>query len=213
VITAIVYLGALVLVVILWLMFFRRRRDDAWRQLASEMGAEFTPGGVFRGGKVQAQVKDWKVTLDTYSVPSGDSNSTYTLMTAPLRKKDVFQFTIFRTGLISKSDKALGAQDIDVGDLDFDRDFTIQGNDESKVRALFGNQTIRQMIQAQKSLRLGIRKNELRFEVQGIIKDVERLKSLFALFGEVLTQLEGGDWRWRTLRPTPPQMQKTRGLF
>ena len=114
-VTAFIYIAALVLVVALWLLYFRRRQDAAWRQLASEMGAEFIPGGLIRAGKVQAKLKQWIVTLDTYSVPSGDSNTTYTRLRAPLKKKDGFQFTIFRTGLISKLDKALGAQDIEIG--------------------------------------------------------------------------------------------------
>jgi hypothetical protein len=56
---------------------------------------------------------------------------------------------------------------------------------------LLANLRIRQLIQGQKSIRLGVRDNELRFEVQGVIRDVERLKSLFELFKEMLYQLGG----------------------
>ena len=186
-----IYLAALLLVVALWLLYFRRRQDAAWRQLATEMGAEFIPGGLFATSKVLAKVKDWTVTLDVYSVPSGDSNTTYTRMRAPLHKKDAFQFTVFRTGLVARLDNKLRAQDIAIGDAEFDHDFTIQGNDEARVRALLANLSIRQLIQAQKRIRLGIRKDELVFEAQGVIKDIERLKSLFELFKQTLTQLEG----------------------
>jgi len=47
------------------------------------------------------------------------------------------------------------------------------------------------MLQAQKSITIAIRKNELRLETRGVIRDVERLKSLFELFKETLNQLEG----------------------
>jgi len=190
-ITAVIYMGALVLVVALWLLYFRRRRDDAWRQLARELGAEFIPGGLFRTSKVQSHIKAWTVTLDSYSVPSGDSNTTYTRIIAPLLKKDGFQFWVFRTGLVARLDKKLGMQDIEIGDVNFDHDFTVQGNDEARIRSLLANVSIRQLIQAQKRIRLGVRKDELYFEAQGLIKDVERLKSLFELFREVLGQLEG----------------------
>ena len=186
-----IFLGALIIVVIIGLLISKQKRDAAWRQLASELGAEFIEGGFFRSSKVQAHVKEWIVSLDTYSVPSGDSNDIYTRMKAPFQNKDGFQFTIFRMGLVGKLDKALGAQDIDIGDPDFDRDFVIKGNNESKVRALFANQRLRQLIQVQRSIRLGIKDNALLFETQGVIKDVERLKSLFELFKETLHQLEG----------------------
>lgn len=186
-----IFLGVLLIGGIIWAVAARQKQDAAWEQLASEIGAEFVKGGFFRSNKVQAKARESIVTLDTFSVPSGDSSTVYTRMRAPLQSKDGFQFTIFRIGFISKLDKALGAQDIDIGDPDFDREFVIQGNNEPKVRVLLANLRIRQLIQGQKSIRLGVRDNELRFEVQGVIKDVERLKSLFELFKEMLYQLGG----------------------
>ena len=186
-----VFLGVLVIGGIIWVVVSRQKQDAAWRQLATELGAEFVRGGFLRTNKVLVHIRERTVTLDTYSVPSGDSSTIYTRMRAPIQNEAGFKFTIFRTGFISKLDKALGAQDIIIGDADFDRDFVIQGNNESRVKALFAHQSIRQMIQGQKSIRLGVNGNELRFEAQGVIRDVERLKSLFALFKGVLDQLEG----------------------
>jgi hypothetical protein len=78
----------------------------------------------------------------------------------------------------------------------------IKGNDEDRVRALFSDPKIRQMIHAQPDIRLGVKDSEgwfgpkfpegvdeLHFEVLGVIKDVERLKALFDLFAGVLDQL------------------------
>lgn len=187
------FLGVAIIFVILWVAISqmrRRQRDEAWRQFASEIGAEFMEGGFFRSSKVQAHVSKWTVTLDTYSVSSGDSSETYTRMKSSIQEQDGFWFNIFRTGLVAKLDKALGVQDIEIGDADFDQGFTIRSNNESKVRALFSNLKIRQMIQAERSMTMAIRKNELRLETRGVIKDLERLKSLFELFRETLHQLE-----------------------
>jgi hypothetical protein len=186
-----IFLGALVIGGIIWVVVARQKQASAWSQFANEVGAEFTQSGFFRASKVLARVKESTVTLDTYSVPSGDSSTVYTRMRAPLKNKDGFQFTIFRIGLFSKLDRALGAQDIAIGDAEFDRDFVIRGNNETRVRALFASLRIRQMIQAQRSIRLGVKDSELRFEVQGVIKDVERLKAIFELVKETLYQLEG----------------------
>ncbi len=190
-ITTFIIVGVVLVVVVVLIMIASKQQQEAWSRFAVEIGAEFVKGGFRRSSLVRARLREWTVTLDTYSVPSGNSSTTYTRMRAPLQNMDGFQFLIFRTGLISKLDKALGSQDIEIGDAEFDRRFTIQGNNESKVRALFSNQRLRQLVQEQRSIRLGVKDNELRFETQGVIKDIERLKSLIELFKETLTQLQG----------------------
>lgn len=183
--------GVLIVGVIAWMVIARQKRDEAWMQFASEIGAEFVKGGFLRASKVQAQFREWTVTLDTYSVPSGDSNTIYTRMKTGFDNRDGLQFTLARKGLVSKLDKALGAKDIEIGDAEFDHDFFIRGKDDPKLHALFANLRIRQLIEGQKSIRLGIKDNKLTFETQGEIKDVERLRSLFELFKEMLNQLKG----------------------
>jgi hypothetical protein len=190
-IPALIVTGALIVALVVGFVVIRQRADSAWRQVASDIGAEFVPGGLFSSSKVQAHIGQAMVTLDTYSVPSGDSSSTYTRMRAPLQNKDGFQFTVFREGLVARLDKKLGLQDIEIGVPDFDREFVIQANNESRVRTLLANAGIRELIRAQPRIRLGIVKGDLHFEAQGVIRDVQRLKSLFDLFGKVLDQLAG----------------------
>jgi hypothetical protein len=178
---------------------FGPSRAEVWRQLCAEIGADFVDGGFWKGDKVQAHVKNWTVTLDTYVV----DKATYTRMRAPFVSPDGFRFRIYRAGLFSGLGKALGMQDIDVGhSAQFDDDFVIQGNDESKVRALFANPEIRRLIQEQPKIRLELKDDEgffrprfpegvdeLQFHTLGVLKDVDRLKRLFDLFAEVLDQL------------------------
>lgn len=181
---------------------FGPSQEEVWRQLCSEIGAEFIGGGFWRGNKVQARVKEWTVTLDTYTVSTSKSHVTYTRIRAPYVNKDGFRFTIYRRGFFSELGKRLGMQDIEIGDPEFDRDYVIKGNDEAKVLALFGDPRIRQLIQAQPSIHLQVKDDEggfgasfpegvdeLYFHVVGVIKDVERLKSLYELFAETLNRL------------------------
>src|SRR5262249_46998675 len=140
--------------------------------------------------------------LDTYTDSSGHSHVTYTRMRAPYINPEGFRFTIYPKGFFSDLGKLLGMQDIEVGDFDFDEAFIIKGNDEDRVRASFSDPKIRQMIQDQPKIRLEVKDSEgwfgpkfpedvdeLRFQVVGVIKDVERLKALFDLFATVLDQL------------------------
>jgi len=184
--------------------WFGPSKDEVWRQLSQEIGAEFLEGGFWKGNKVQAHVDPWTVTLDTYTESSDESSTTYTRMRAPYMNPAGFRFTIYRKGFFSHLGKLLGMQDIEVGELEFDDAFVIQGNDEDRVRSLFADPKIRQMIQDQPKLRLTVKDSEgwfgprfpedvdeLHFQVTGVLTDVERLKALFDLFATVLDQL----WR------------------
>ena len=182
--------------------WFGPSKDEVWRQLSEEIGAEFVEGGFWKGSKVQAHVGPWTVTWTPTPSRPGRQQSHYTRMRAPYVNPEGFRFTIYRKGFFSDLGKLLGMQDIEVGDPEFDEAFIIKGNDEARVRELFSNPKIRQMIQDQPKIRLEVKDSEgwfgpkfpedvdeLHFQVVGVIKDVERLKSLFDLFAAVLDQL------------------------
>ncbi len=90
---------------------------------------------------------------------------------------------------MARLDKTLGMQDIEIGVPEFDREFVLQGNDERKVRSLFANAELRQLVHDQKSAQVTLRGDELRLEVKGAVSDVPRLKALFKLFELTLDQL------------------------
>jgi hypothetical protein len=177
-------------------------KDEVWRKLSQEIGAEFIEGGFWRGNKVQAHVGPWTITLDDFIDESECSHVTYTRMRAPYINPEGFRFTIYRKSLFSDLSKLMGMQDIEVGDPEFDEAFIINGNDEDRVRQLFSACKIRQMIHSLPDIRLTVKDSEgwfgpkfpenvdeLHFQVLGVIKDVDRLKALFDLFAAVLDRL------------------------
>ena len=119
--------------------WFGPSKDEVWRQLSEEIGAEFVEGGFWKGKKVQVHVKPWTITLDTHTESSGESSVTYTRMRAPYVNPEGFRFTIYRKGFFSDLGKLLGMQDIEVGDFEFDEAIIIKGNDEGKVGRLFAD--------------------------------------------------------------------------
>jgi hypothetical protein len=181
---------------------FGPSKEEIWRQLCSELGAEYVQGGAWKKDKVQATHDGWTITLDTYVVSTGKTVMHFTRLRAPYVNPDHFRFTIYRRGLFSEIAKRLGMQDVVVGHEDFDRDFIIKGTDEKKLHALFDNPKLRDLMAAQPEIHLTVKDNdgyrggefpadtdELYFHVLGTIKDVERLKLLFELFAETLDQL------------------------
>lgn len=182
---------------------FGPSREEVWRELCQQIGADFVDGGFWKGDKVEVHHKEWTITLDTYTVHAGHTHVVYTRIRAPFVNRDGFRFTVYRKSLFSGLGKALGMQDIEVGhSLHFDEDFIIQGNDEGRVKAFFANDEIRRLIAEQPKVKLEIVDDDgtfgrrfpegvdqLRFEAIGEIKDVERLKSLYDLFAETLDEL------------------------
>lgn len=181
---------------------FGPSKEEIWQQLAANIDAEFVDGGFWGKSLVRAQYKQWTITLDTYTVSTGKSSTTFTRMRAPYVNPDGFQFTIYRAGFFTELGKMLGMQDIEIGHAPFDSDFVCKGNDPAKVIRLFGNPTVRELVQKQPQICLHVKDDEgwfndtfpegvdeLHFQVVGVIKDVERLKMLYLLFAEVLNML------------------------
>jgi hypothetical protein len=177
-------------------------KEEIWRQLGEEMKARFQEGNWRKGSRVQVDAGEWTVTLDIHTVSSGHSHQHFTRLRAPYVNRDGFRFTIYRKGFFSGIAKSFGMQDVEVGYPDFDESFIIKGNDEAKLRSLFGNRRIRELLEIQPKVHFAVKDNEgifgpkfpedvdeLCFQVRGVIKDIPQLKQLFELFAEVLQQL------------------------
>ena len=181
---------------------FGPSRKAIRQQLAEELDADYVKKGFFSQDKVVAYHRNWMITLDLYTVSTGNSQVTYTRMRAPYVNRDDFQFHIYRKSIFSGMGKMFGMQDIEVGYPQFDQDFIIQGNDERKLKMMFENPVVREFISVQPQISLKIKEdngwfqekfpdgvNELYFEVPRIIKDIDRLHDLYELFAEVLEHL------------------------
>ena len=181
---------------------FGPSRKEIWQQLSNEIEAEYIDGGFWKGDKIQIYHGQWIVTLDTYVQSTGNSGITYTRLRAPYVNKDGFRFTIYRKNFFSDLGKFFGMQDVEVGYPEFDEAFIIKGNDQAKLRALFADERIRQLIEMQPTIHLTVKDDEgwfqphfpegvdeLSFRVVGVIKDRDRLKSLYYLFAETLNHL------------------------
>ena len=181
------------------LNLFGPSKWDVWEKLAAQIGARHEYGGFWSGRDVViADVGQWQVVLD---VVHRDKHA-FTRLRAPYVNADGFRFLIFRKHLFSGLADALGFQDVLIGHREFDEAFIIRGNDESRLRRLFDNPRLRDLLMAQPKVRFQVlddegffgkrfpqRVDELRFMVPGIIRDIERLKALYELFSETLHQL------------------------
>jgi hypothetical protein len=179
---------------------FGPSKSEIWKQLSEQLGGEYLAS--WRGDKVQVAHGDWVMTLDTYVVMAKNTPIFFTRMRAPFVNPSGFRFSIRRRNIFSEIAAWLGAQDIEIGDAEFDQTYVIKSNNESRVRDLLRDQRLRDLLDAQPSVSLAVKDDEgwfgakfpegtdeLYFSVHGIIKDIDRLKALYDLFGETLDQL------------------------
>lgn len=181
---------------------FGPSKNEVWRQFSEQVGGDFIKSGFFSNSVVRARHKQWTITLDTYSQGDAETSTDYTRIRAPYVTKDGFWFTIYRKGFFTGVGKLLGMQDVEIGDPAFDEAFVIKGGDEQLLRKLFADPAIRQLIERQPKFHLTVKDNEgwlkkrlpdgvdeLLFEVEGVITDLDLLRSLYDLFVELLNRL------------------------
>ena len=182
--------------------FFGPSHVEVWKKVAEETGGQFSDGGFWGKKKVEVRVKEWTITLDTYTVSTGKSHITYTRLRAPYLNQGNFRFTLYRSNFFYEFAKKFGLQDIQIGEPEFDREFIIKSDNAEKIRVLLAYPKLRELISAQPRIhfqskddegRFGTKfrpgVDELYFQAIGVIKDVERLKSLFTLFALTLNYL------------------------
>jgi hypothetical protein len=177
---------------------FGPSREEVWTQLAQQIGGHYASG--FFSAKLVAKVGQWTVTLDTYTT----NRQKFTRMRAPYVNADNFRFSIHPAGFWTPVGELLGIRDLTTGDAKFDEHFVIQGNDVGKVRRFFDDPGLKALIYSQWDLpfRFLVKDDEgwfhepfpdgvdeLRFERQGVMKDLKELRSLFDLFSYTLHRL------------------------
>lgn len=175
---------------------------NIWKKLAEETDGTFTEGYSWNSDFTTIKYKNRQIVLDNYTLWSGKYSSEITRVITPIQLKSNFKFEIYREGFIRKIEKLFGAQDIEIGNPNFDKAFIIKSNNEFKIKSILQNKELRKLIEIQKDVNIqildvkGIWENKLpsnEFELSyfsdGKIDDLEILKSLIELFKILLDEL------------------------
>lgn len=182
--------------------WFGRSRTEIWRKLSAELGGSYSERSWRRRDCIRVEHGHWTITLDTYTVHANNAHIPYTRLRAPFLNTDRWRLKIYRASVFSALGAWLGMQDVEIGSLQFDRDFVVKTNDEHRARQFFADAELRRQLSAQKRITLSVEDHEgwfgpkfpadtdeLRVVVHGHLKDTERLRALFALFATALDRL------------------------
>lgn len=196
----------------------------SWMQFCNKIGADYIEGGFLADDQVVATFGPWTIIFSIRKAYYGRGLTLrYTRVTALFVVKDHLQFKIYPKSLLSSLAQVIGIHNIKIGDSEFDQKFLLRGHDKPKIQALFTNQRIRELLQAQipdwskvdpyqykiapkpfyyfiklgwfnptfhlktQPYKKGV--SRLNFEQDTLIVGVQRLTSIYELFGEVLRQL------------------------
>jgi hypothetical protein len=171
-----------------------------WQQVADEIGGQFENGGFFGKDILRFRSGQWEITLDILS--GGEDYSSCNRMRAPFVNKEGLKFEIYKGSIASSIGKYFGMQDIQVKDRLFDDKYIVKGNKVDRIKLLLQDENLKDLIRFQGDVYFSVRDDdgsfgvafprgvdELYFESEQEIKDVEQLKCLFELFSATLMRL------------------------
>lgn len=173
-------------------------RKKATEELHDVLGGHLIESTWGKGPFLVIPYKSWTIVFDYFVVSTGKSAITYTRLRTCFKKQQDFELKVSKEGVLSKIGKALGSQDIEIGDETFDHAYIVKSNDELVATRFLSNHEIKSRIDFHKSFHLDIvRKNQMglkcidseagiSFLSAHIIKEEDKIKALFDLFQVML---------------------------
>ena len=174
------------LVVFAVLAYVRRRaRQQAWGELATRTGLTFEPGGLLTPMRITGAYRGHALTLDTYTRSSGKNSTTYTRILLSANNPSALSLAIYDENVLGKIGKALGMQDIQVGDDELDRRFTFKGQPEPVITGLLTSISLRQKLLEARSVNVEVKGREVGWRQRGEESNADNLQFLFDLLSDL----------------------------
>ena len=180
------------------------KRREAFQAAASELDATFVEGKRSSGDQIHLEHGPWKVILDTYVVSTGQTTITYTRAQAQYVAKEDFTLRVTRRTIFTRIAEFFGFYGLLVGDKEFEGTYKVESSNAPRGRSFMMDRRVRELIMAQPSLRLDIRRlswgkrrkkgdgvRTVTVQTTGVIKDPERLATYVRLVAATLDQLVG----------------------
>lgn len=152
--------------------------DAAWSDAARKVRGSFVPvGGPWyqrTPRRVEVTLDRIEVMADSYIVSHGKSSTAYTRLTATVPNSLGVVLSVYREHLFASLGKALGGQDVEVGDPPFDDLFVVKSNAEDVARAWLHGEVCAGM-RLCPDFRYELEKGTLRAICGGIVDDGDLL--------------------------------------
>jgi len=175
-----------ILFVILEIMYYNNKlTEKIWKQFASANGLELKPAGIFSPPKVTGTYKGYDYILHIFSMGSKKS-SKYTGIKVILPSPTNFELLIYRGDFIfERIAKAIGMQDIDVGDREFDNAFIIKSNMPDVAKTLLSPVMRDKLLMKKDLIHIKISDKEIRFQKGGYMKNLDDITHISDIIREI----------------------------
>lgn len=173
-----------------WTRTVRNRREAIWRQVAETHGARFQePIRSWLRPKpaaIEAVIGQAIVFLDTYVVSTGKSSATFTRARASFALGGGPSFKVYREGVLSSIGKAIGTQDVELGDdRGFDDAFMVKCDDAPATRQAWSPKAKGVMFGQLDDVRVVSDGDEVVLTGLGALTDPSKLSAMLELAGEL----------------------------
>lgn len=165
-----------------------QRTGDAYRRLARRFGGSCQGTGFFETPRVHFQYHNVAAAVDVQRT-SGNQASLYTRLQIGWPDRH-FRLEVYPENLLHRLQKFIGMRDYEIGSLEFDADFIINGNDEQLIKG-FLNAEVQQRVDWLRrfsqlnSIHLSVSGGRLSIKTGGFIRDYDTLSRFVAVSLEV----------------------------
>ncbi|NUO48967.1 MAG: hypothetical protein HOV80_08940 [Polyangiaceae bacterium] len=169
--------AAILLAIVVMVSRMSAKRDaerrEVWRSFAKKRGLGFrlTEGGLFTPGsmRIEGTSDDVRLSVSTYTRQSrsDDTQTTYTQVHAVAPFPLELEASVYAEHLFSGIGKALGFQDVSVGDRAFDDVFVVKADAEAAALELLTPEVRRALLKAGDMVRLEYKAGDVSVSWEG----------------------------------------------
>jgi len=182
----------IIVAVVGYVVWWRKRALDRWRDLAREVGLEMCHERFFHHPELSGTYRDHQVRVYTFA-KGGRRGHVYTTLHVSLNHPLGLGLRVRREGVSAKVDKTLGVRDIETGDPGLDRVAMIEGGEPDRVRQLLTPELRRalcEILEREPSTELDDR--GISITVRGLIADKRRIERLLDELMHICSQVKNG---------------------
>lgn len=173
-----------------------KSEDEIWKIIADQLTAK--ENNLDYTAQFLTQKHCVILDIDIHPDRGEENEKPVTCFSAKLPDETNFRFKIEKQGLKQEIGKIFGMQDVIIGHPVFDKKFLIQSNAEEKVKELFSNSEVTEILLKHPVIDFKIRERKigankeivLGLYLEGGITEPEKLKDLFQPFKIVLSLLD-----------------------
>jgi hypothetical protein len=188
---AIVILIGLVSVIVIAISYLQKRAyQNAWGELASRLGLQYTQGNLLKYPSVTGIYRSRNVTLDVFMRGTSKNRTTYTRIVLEVNNSLQRSMKIYQETIFSKVGKLIGGQDLQIGNEQFDQRYIIKGQPELDVVKMLSSIGLQQKLLLDRTFNFELKGSELYFEKRGIERNVDQLQREFDLLCDIAEAIE-----------------------